>query len=165
MPPRSDDHGHTTLTHLRALGRVAFTTLANYLVGLTPEENHWRKGEAWGRIGAYRSAIWHFRKFLTYSEDSHVRAHLAWCYAQLGMHESAVQQYRQAYVRNKHAKVALGLAHVETELGNLDAARAVVRDLQGRRLELGDDGRALLDRLSAHLTVNEAEPPPDALDP
>lgn len=56
---------HTALTWLRALARVAYTTLGNYLVGLMPEENHWRKGEAWSRVGAYRWAAWHFRKFLT----------------------------------------------------------------------------------------------------
>jgi len=43
---------HTALTWLRVLARVAYTTLGNYLVGLMPEENHWRKGEAW--IGSER---------------------------------------------------------------------------------------------------------------
>src|SRR2546422_774261 len=38
------------------------------------------------------------------------RAYLAWCYAQLGMQESAVQHYRQAYTHNKHPTIALGLA-------------------------------------------------------
>ena len=149
----------SALTCLRVLGRIAYTTLGNYLVGLTPEENHWRKGEAWARLGAHRWAVWHFQKFLTYSNDPHVRAHLAWCYTQLGMYESAAHQYRQAYVRNKHPTVALGLAYMETELGNVDTARRVMQDLEARRAELGDDRRALVDRLKARLNMHEVEPP------
>ena len=71
------NQSHTALTWLRVLGRVTYTTLGNYLVGLTPEENHWRKGEAWSRIGAYRLSVWHFRKFLTYSDDARARAKIS----------------------------------------------------------------------------------------
>jgi hypothetical protein len=56
---------------------------------------------------------WHFRKYLSYSNDARVRANLAWCYANLGMLQSAAQHYREAYARNKHPDVALGLAQVE----------------------------------------------------
>ena len=59
---------HSALTHILVLGRVLYTTCGNWLVGLTPEENHWAKGYAWTRIGAYRWAAWHFRKYLTYSD-------------------------------------------------------------------------------------------------
>jgi hypothetical protein len=138
-------HAHTTFTWLRVLGRVVYTTLSNYLVGLTPEENHWRKGEAWGRVGAYRWTAWHFRKFLTYSDDPRVRPHLAWCYANIGMLESAVLHYREAYVRNRDPEVGLGLLQVETELGNVDAARAVAKVLDGQRHELSADARACFD--------------------
>ena len=143
---------HTALTWLRVLARVAFTTLGNYLVGLTPEENHWRKGEAWGRVGAYRWAAWHFRKFLTYSDDPRVRAHLGWCYANMGMPDSAVQHYREAYARNKHPDVALGLAQVETELGNVGAARTLVQALELHRRERSEEAAALLESLKAALS-------------
>jgi lipopolysaccharide biosynthesis regulator YciM len=139
------------LTWLGVLARVAYTTLCNYLVGLTPEENHWRKGEAWGRVGAYRWAAWHFRKYLTYSDDPRVRPHLAWCYANLGMLDSAVQHYRQAYTRNKHPDVALALAQIEIELGNVDAAQVLVQALESRRHELGSEAIALLDSLEGAL--------------
>ena len=87
----------TALTWLWVLARVAYTTLGNHLVGLTPEENHWRKGEAWSRVGAYRWAAWHLL-------------------------DSAAQHYREAYARNKHPDEALGLAQLEMELGNVEAA-------------------------------------------
>jgi hypothetical protein len=144
-------HGGIAFTWFRVLGRVAYTTLGNYLVGLTPEENHWRKGEAWSRVGAYRWAAWHFRKFLTYSDDPRVRPHLAWCYANLGLLDSAAQHYRQAYTRNKHPDVALGLAQIEVELGNVDAARALLNSLAARRHELSSDAVALLDSLEGSL--------------
>jgi len=99
------EHKHSAFTHIRVLGRVLYTTCGNWLVGLTPEENHWRKGEAWTRIGAYSWAAWHFRKFLTYSDEPRVRAYLAWCYAQLGMLESAAQHYREAWLRLRLAWV------------------------------------------------------------
>ena len=153
------NQSHTALTWLRVLGRVTYTTLGNYLVGLTPEENHWRKGEAWSRIGAYRLSVWHFRKFLTYSDDARARAYLAWCYAQLGMQESAVQHYRQAYTHDKHPTIALGLAQLETNLGNIDAARVLIENLESHRAELRDDGCALLDSLRARLKLNEADQP------
>jgi tetratricopeptide (TPR) repeat protein len=152
---------HTALTWLLALATVAYTTLGNYLVGLTPEENHWRKGEAWSRVGAYRWAAWHFRKFLTYTDDPRVRPHLGWCYAQMGMLESAIEHYRQAYVRNKHPDVALGLAQLEAELGNVQAARALVQTREAHRHELSADGVALLDSLERRFEPHQDGRRPD----
>src|SRR6266850_2617174 len=144
-------HDHTAAAWLWAVVRVAYTTLGNYLVGLTPEENHWKKGDAWGRVGAYRWAAWHFRRYLTYSDDPRVRAHLAWCYANLGMLESAAQHYRQAHSRNKHADIALGLAQLEIQLGNVEAAQALVGSLASRRQELDREAIAMLDSLQTAL--------------
>jgi tetratricopeptide (TPR) repeat protein len=145
------DHEHSAFERLRALGRVFYTTCSNWLVGLTPEENHWAKGEAWTRIGAYRWAAWHFRKFLTYSDDPRVRAYLGWCYAQLGMLDSAAQHYREAYARWKQPEVILGLAQVEAGLENFGRARALVQELLPRRQELRADGVAALDALEKRL--------------
>ena len=100
----------TTLSYVSALTRIAFTTVCYWLVGLTPEENHGTKGTAWASIHAYRWAAWHFRKYLKHSDDSWARAGLAWCYAELGMIESAVEHYRLAYARNKNPEIAIYLA-------------------------------------------------------
>src|SRR5438874_13263678 len=104
------------LTYALVFGRVGWTTLCNWFVGLTPEDNHGAKGNAWARIDAYRWAAWHFRKYLKYSDTSSARASLAWCYANLGMAEEAVQQYRLAYARNKSPMIALYLAEAEFNL-------------------------------------------------
>ncbi len=91
------------------------------------------------------------QKVSEYSDDPRVRPQLAWCYAQMGMLESAAQHYRQAYARNKHPDVALGLAQLESDLGNIEAARALVQALAPSRHELSVGGVALLDSLGRHL--------------
>ena len=146
---------HSALTHILVLGRVLYTTCGNWLVGLTPEENHWAKGYAWTRIGAYRWAAWHFRKYLTYSDNPRVRADLAWCYAQLGMLESAAQHYREAYARYKGPEIILGLAEVEADLANVERARALLCELRPRSHELQPDAAAALKALEKRLTVGE----------
>ena len=60
--------------------------------------------------------------------------------------------YREAYARNKHPDVALGLAQVETELGNVDTARRLVQALELHRRELSEEAAALLDSLKAALS-------------
>ena len=60
--------------------------------------------------------------------------------------------YREAYARNKYPDVALGLAQVETELGNVGAARTLVQALELHRRELGEEAAALLDSLKDALS-------------
>ena len=115
------------------------------------------KGESWTRIGAYSWAAWHFRKFLTYSDEPRVRAYLAWCYAQLGMLESAAQHYREAYGRYKGPEIILGLAEIEAGLGNVDRARALVHELRPRSQELQREGVAALDALESRLTPSAGD--------
>jgi tetratricopeptide (TPR) repeat protein len=115
----ADEDRPTILTYAGVLLRVTYTTLAYWFVGLMPEENHCRKALAWMRIDAYRFAAWHWRKYLKYSEDSRARASLGWCYANLGMIESAVEHYRLAYARNKDPEIGLYLAQVELDFGKI----------------------------------------------
>jgi tetratricopeptide (TPR) repeat protein len=138
--------------------RALNTTMAYWLVGLTPKENHWRKANAWALINAYRFAAWRCRKYLNYREDSRARASLAWCYANLGMVESAAEHYRLAYARNKNPEIALYLAQVELDFGNLAAAQSLIEDISSRRHELSKESLSTLadvdDRLSASATIN-----------
>ena len=128
MDTRSDDEP-TVLTYLGSFAQLAFLTLVYWSVGSVPEENHSKKGDAWARIGDYRRAAWHFRKYLKYSDDSFGRASLAWRYASLGMLESAVQHYRLAYARNKRPDVACSLALAELAAGNVATARTLVAEM------------------------------------
>jgi len=143
----------TLLMYVRVLVRIAFTTLCYWFVGLTPEENHGTKGHAWGQINAYRWAAWHFRKYLKYSEDSRARAALAWCYANLGMVESAVEHYRLAYSRNKDPEIALYLANVEIDLGNFPAARLLISDVSSRRDKLDEEAQKALADIERRLST------------
>jgi hypothetical protein len=135
----------TAFTYAGALLRVAYTTMAYWLVGLTPEENHWRKANAWALINAYRFAAWHCRKYLNYSEDSRARASLAWCYANLGMVESAAEHYRLAYARNKNPEIALYLAlsryHKENPSAVEISVSAPVVNRSGRRQTIVNIGK------------------------
>lgn len=142
------------LTYAGALLRVAYTTIAYWFVGLTPEENHATKGQAWSRINAYRFAAWHWRKYLKYSEDSRARASLAWCYANLGMVESAVEHYRLAYARNRDPEIALYLAQVELDFGNITAARSLMTDISPRRHELSDEALSALADVESRLSAS-----------
>ena len=140
------------LTYASVLLRVAYTTFAYWTLGLTPEQNHGTKGYAWSQIGAYRFAAWNWRKYLKYSEDSMARTHLGWCYANMGMIESAAEHYRLAYARNKDVEIALFLAGVELDLHNLEVARALLKDVSARRDQLRDELRAELAEIESRLT-------------
>jgi|SRR5436309_1289902 len=148
-------HPAVLLTYVRVFARLLFTTLSYWLVVTLPEENHWRKGDAWVRIGAYRWAAWHFRKFLKYNNDPRVKAHLGWCYAQMGMLDSAVEHYREAYARNKHPSIALCLAYAEAGVGNRDAAQAIVQQLITHRHELSAEEVAELNAVEKSLASVE----------
>jgi hypothetical protein len=154
MPAAQQDDKPSVLTYASALLRVAYTTMAYWLVGLTPEENHATKGLAWSRINAYRFAAWHWRKYLKYSEDSRARAQLAWCYANVGMIESAVEHYRLSYARNKDPEIALYLAQVELDFGNQAAARSLMEEISLRRHELSAESLSTLADVETRLSVS-----------
>jgi tetratricopeptide (TPR) repeat protein len=141
----------TVSTYLSAMARIGFTTACYWLVGITPEDNHGTKGYWWARVGAYRWAAWHFRKYLKYTEDSWARASLASCYAHLGMTESAIEHYRLAYARNKNPEIAVFLARAAADLGNLDEARRWQAEVIGRLNELSPEAHAELTELECEL--------------
>ncbi len=141
------------LMYASALLRIAYTTIAYWCVGMTPEENHATKGYAWSQINAYRFSAWHWRKYLKYSEDSRARASLAWCYASLGMIETAAEHYRLAYTRNKNPEIALYLAQVELDFGNITVAQSLMADIYLRRHELSDEGNCVLADVERRLSV------------
>jgi hypothetical protein len=156
MTKRTDDEPGV-LTYLTSFVQIAFHTVAYWFVGSLPEDNHSRKGHAWAQIGAYRWAAWHFRKYLQYSDDSYGRASLGWCYANLGMTESAVQHYRLAYAHSKRPDIVCGLAHAELAAGNIAAARAMVAEIAARRQELTPELVAAFAHLEAEIPPGDDE--------
>jgi hypothetical protein len=130
-----------------AAARACYFSLANYLVGLTPEEYHIQKGNLWLGADCYRWAIWNYARALRSSEDSVVRATLGWCYHQLGMPEAALTHYRKACERNRRADLLLGLMAAEHQAGNVAECAAVLERIQARRAELSPDELSELERL------------------
>jgi lipopolysaccharide biosynthesis regulator YciM len=121
--------------------------LANYLVGLTPEEYHIRKGNIWLDVDCHRWAIWNYDRALRASEDSVVRATLGWCYSQLGMPEAALAHYRRACERNRRADLLLGLVAAEHHAGNVAECGAVLEQLRAREFELSPNELSELARV------------------
>lgn len=156
----------SVLTYFTVLVEVMFWTVAYWLVGTLPEENHARKGYAWSRIGAHRWAAWHFRKYLKHSDDSWGRVSLACCYENLGLPESAVQHYRIAYSKTRRADIACYLAQAELSTSNVAAARKLVADVRGGREELNPEVTSALTALEAQLSEIEstAVEEPDVVD-
>ena len=143
------DDRPTASAYASSLVRIAFVTVGYYLVGMLPERNHWQKGHAWARIGAYEWAAWHFRKYLKYSDDGAGRWALGWCYANLGMPRSAVEHLRLAYDRNKRPECACHLAEVELDLGNQTEARSVLAEIVARKHELSPELAPYLSHLES----------------
>jgi hypothetical protein len=158
------DDRPSAFTFASSLAKIAFVTAGYYLVGMLPEQNHWLKGDAWARIGAYRWAAWHFRKYLKYSDDSAGRMALGWCYLNLRMPESAVEHLRLAYHKDKRPEYGCYLAQGELDVGNLTAARSVLAEISARRQGLGPDLESYLSRLESKAgnVVSPTSVPPDA---
>jgi hypothetical protein len=133
--------------YVKGLATVAFFTAGYYLVGMLPEQYHWRKGQAWAEVRAYQWAAWHFRKYLKYSDDWYGRCALGSCYANLGMMASAARQFRVAYEQKKTVETGCYLADLEYRLGNIAAAAAIVTELSSRRAEMSADLAGLLTSL------------------
>ena len=149
------DNKPTPLTYFAVVAEVTFWTIAYWFVGMSPEENHSNKGVAWCRVGAYRWAAWHFRKYVKYSDDWWGRVSLAWCYQRLEMHESALHHYRIAYTKAKRADIACCLAHAELTAGSVVAAQQLVGDLRGRRDELSPELTSAFAELEEQLSTYE----------
>jgi tetratricopeptide (TPR) repeat protein len=110
--------------------KIIYYTIAYFAVGLTVEEYHIRKANYWINLGNYRRAIRNYQKSLKESEDSEVRAAMAWCYSQIGMYETSLDHYRKAFERNRHPSIALRLAYAELNVGNLTESERLLKSIQ-----------------------------------
>ena len=100
------------------LFKILYYSTAYWAVGLTEEEYHIRKANYWIELENYRRAIRNYQKALRASEDSQVRAAMAWCYGEIGMIETCLQHYRASYETNRHPSIAIRLAYAELNMGN-----------------------------------------------
>jgi tetratricopeptide (TPR) repeat protein len=108
------------------LSLIFYYTVAYFAVGLTEEEYHIRKAGYWTELGSYRRAIRNYQKSLNCTEDSRVRAAMAWCYSEIGLIESSREHYRRAFERNRSFDIVLGLAYAELNLENYPQVQAML---------------------------------------
>jgi len=137
------------LRHSWAFFKISYTMSLNWLVGLLEEEYYIRKGNIWAGVEWYDRAVWNYERALRANEDSWVRAHMGWCYGQLGMSQAALEHYRRAYERNKHPRIAIGLAFNECAAGNLQESRVLIQQLRGRKNRLDPATTEQLERIES----------------
>jgi hypothetical protein len=105
--------------------RLVYAELQYWLIGLTPEDYHWRMASAWEDLGNFDRAARHLKSYLQSSENAQVRALLAYCYARLGSWSLAAEEYRIVIAAWSHPTFILGLAEAKFELGDATSARAL----------------------------------------
>jgi hypothetical protein len=64
------------------------------------------------------------------------------------------EHYRLAYARNKNPEIALYLAQVELDFGNLAAAQSLMAEISQRRHELSTESLSTLADVEARLSVS-----------
>jgi tetratricopeptide (TPR) repeat protein len=148
----------SALRYIGAVGRLCFHSLAYCLHPLTDDYTYVVKARAWCDLKAYSQAIRCLQKALRESEMAFVRAEMAWCYGELGMTEQALTHYRIAYDRNKHPKIAIGLAWTEFHLDHREESRALVEAIRQPPKPLDAEDIAWLQDLEERLALGSAAP-------
>src|SRR5262245_36502899 len=103
------DSAHARPRLLAAL-RLVYTELQYWLIGLTPEDYHWRMASAWEELEKFSRAARHLKSYLQSSENAQVRALLAYFYARLGSWSLAAEEYKTVIAAWPHPTFILGLA-------------------------------------------------------
>ena len=129
------------------ISKLIYFTTAYWAVGLTEEEYHIRKANYWIELDNHRRAIRNYQKALKASEDSQVRAAMAWCYGEIGMLEACHQHYRTAYDTNSHPSIALRLAYAELNLGNLAESNTLLQYVKSNRDRLHEEDTEEIEQL------------------
>ena len=135
------------LSRSLTLFKIVYFTTAYWAVGLTEEEYHIRKANYWLELENYRRAIRNYQKALKASEDSRVRAAMAWCYGELGMAETCLHHYRKAYETHGHPSIALRLAYAELHMGNITESGRLLDYVERNRERLHEEDAGEVERL------------------
>lgn len=116
-PPQS-----TSIRVLAGL-RLGYIELQYWLLGLTPEDYHSAMARAWEDWGNLERTAHHLSAYLGYSEDTQIRALLAYCRSRQGAWQQAAGEYATVIEKWPHPSMILGLAEAKLNLGDLQAAR------------------------------------------
>jgi Flp pilus assembly protein TadD len=141
----------TRAGQLGSILSIAYTELQYWLLGLTPESYHWAQGSAWERLGRYRHAAHHLARYLQSSENTHVRALLAFCYVRIGSWADAAREYSAVLDVWPDPSIAINLAHAQLQLGNTAHARQLVALVEAEHSPLEGDQQLALAALKRQL--------------
>jgi thioredoxin-like negative regulator of GroEL len=110
--------------------KLIWTEVQYWMVGLTPETYHWSMAQAWEQLGDFRRAGRHFAGYLQNSENTQVRAMLAWCHTKNGSWSEAAKEYAKVLTLAKHPSLELGLAESYLELGQVENAQPLIDSVE-----------------------------------
>ena len=133
------------------LFKISYFTLIYWGVGLTEEEYHIRKAHYWINLENHRRAIRNYQKALKASEDSYVRATMAWCYGEIGMTEACLEHYRRSYDRYQRPSVALRLAYAELNMDNHEESENLLSYVKDNKDKLDTADTEDIPRLEKYL--------------
>jgi hypothetical protein len=125
-----DSESRHSSSRLLANLRLAWTELQYWLIGLTPEDYHWRMAAAWETLDNFKRAARHLESYLQSSENAQARALLAYFYARLGSWSQAAEEYKTVIAAWPHPSFILGLAEAKFELGDPGSARALADQVE-----------------------------------
>ena len=110
--------------------RLIYAELQYWLIGLTPESYHSAKASAWEDLGNFKRAAKHLAAFLESSENSQIRALLAYCYSQMECWSDAAREYTTVIAIWPHPSFVLGLAEARFHLGDVAQARELTASVE-----------------------------------
>lgn len=114
---------------LWTISKLFYLYTAYWLVGLTQEEFYIMKGNYCADLHWNNLAIRSYEKAGKESKDPRIHLMLGLCYLRIGKYDKSVVNYRMAYEKIKHPKVAIGLAITEYETGNINRSEEIIQSL------------------------------------
>ncbi|WP_297765939.1 hypothetical protein [uncultured Muriicola sp.] len=127
--------------------KLVYLYILYWVVGLDEEDFFIPKANYCAEIGWFKAAIESYTKALHETDDPRIRAAIGWCYAELGVNEKSVENYRIAYEKNNSPEIAIGLAFAEYSVGNLTEFRNIYKKLKSSELEVASEFKEQLKEL------------------
>ena len=135
---------------LWTLSKLIYLYTAYWLVGITEEEYYNLKGNYCADLRWNGMAIRSYEKARKESKEPRIFSMLGLCYLRIGKYDKSVENYRIAYDKFKHPKVAVGLAITEYETGNINRSAEIIESLNTETdLDVADQAalKKLTDRI------------------
>ncbi len=116
--------------------KLIYLYLGYCLVGLDDQYFYIAKGNYFSALFWFRRAIPNYQEALRESQDPLIHLALGFCLLRVGRFGEAIEHYRIANEKVKLPDVALGLAIVEYETGNIGRCREIIQELEASDQQL-----------------------------